>query len=345
MKRSKRKFFSGNTLQQAVVAAAVEHGLETSQVAYRQLEKRHGFLKTPRRVVIAVDPEAPRLPEGEVAVSDAAAPATFPSPAPSTEVASSDGPVDPTTASPGDGGEVPTSTRAAAPREESSAQGRSVPGDGIEGERPASRAPGSRGPASRGPESRMPDSKMPDSRSPEPEGDGARDAEAGSQERPGRERRSLEPEDRSKLRSAAGEAMEKIVAVSGLELSWTVKDTEEGIMVELEGADAELLLEENGKAIFAMEHLLPKLVRGRSGQRAYCHIDCLDFKARRLEELTEMALRWAKTVKETGEPKTLDLLNPAERRHVHMSLAQAEGVETESEGRGYLKKLTIWPMD
>ncbi len=136
-----------------------------------------------------------------------------------------------------------------------------------------------------------------------------------------------------------------MVTLTGLDLSWTVSDSEEGIEVEIAGPDADLLLEEHGKAIFAMEHLLPKLVRGISGESAYCQIDCLNFKADRLEELRKLALNSADEVRKSGEPKTLKLLNPAERRLVHMALADQEGVETESEGRGYLKRLTIWPTD
>src|SRR3954469_2912307 len=56
----KRRFFSGDTLQQALVQAANYFNLDPSYVAYRSLEKRHGFLKTRRKVVIEVDPDNPR---------------------------------------------------------------------------------------------------------------------------------------------------------------------------------------------------------------------------------------------------------------------------------------------
>lgn len=55
-----RQFFSGNTLEQAILAAARHHGLDPEQVAYSQRDKKHGFLNIRRRFVIDVDPEAPR---------------------------------------------------------------------------------------------------------------------------------------------------------------------------------------------------------------------------------------------------------------------------------------------
>ena len=54
-----RTFFSGNTLEQAVLAAARHHGLDPERVAYTLRDKKHGFLNIRRNVVITVDPAAP----------------------------------------------------------------------------------------------------------------------------------------------------------------------------------------------------------------------------------------------------------------------------------------------
>ncbi len=80
MNDAKRRYFSGDTLQQALVQAANYFNLDPSYVAYRSLEKRHGFLKTRRKVVIEVDPENPRR---ETPVSVPAATRTSPPPVPS----------------------------------------------------------------------------------------------------------------------------------------------------------------------------------------------------------------------------------------------------------------------
>ena len=59
-----RKFFSGNNLEQVVMLAARHYDLEPSELAYRQIEKKHGFLRTRKAVMIAVDPENPRREPG-----------------------------------------------------------------------------------------------------------------------------------------------------------------------------------------------------------------------------------------------------------------------------------------
>ena len=45
MSTIERRYFSGDTLAQAVMTAARHFGLGPEQVDYRQIEKRHCFLK------------------------------------------------------------------------------------------------------------------------------------------------------------------------------------------------------------------------------------------------------------------------------------------------------------
>lgn len=63
-----RKFYSGNNLDQALMKAARDLGILKEDLEYKQIEKKHGFLKIRRSVVIEVDPKAPRR-----ALSDAEA--------------------------------------------------------------------------------------------------------------------------------------------------------------------------------------------------------------------------------------------------------------------------------
>jgi len=57
---TKRQFYSGATLEQAVLAAARVFELAPEEVAYTVRDKKHGFLKVRRRIVIEVDPDSPR---------------------------------------------------------------------------------------------------------------------------------------------------------------------------------------------------------------------------------------------------------------------------------------------
>jgi spoIIIJ-associated protein len=48
-------------------------------------------------------------------------------------------------------------------------------------------------------------------------------------------------------------------------------------------------------------------------------------------------------VRLTGEEEELARMNPYERRIVHMAVAELEGVTTESEGEGVMKRVVIIP--
>ncbi len=60
MSPRERRFFWGNSLPQALMSAARYHRIAPEEVAYKVRDKRHGFVRHPRRVVIEVDPVAPR---------------------------------------------------------------------------------------------------------------------------------------------------------------------------------------------------------------------------------------------------------------------------------------------
>ncbi|HEV8237875.1 MAG TPA: R3H domain-containing nucleic acid-binding protein [Thermoanaerobaculia bacterium] len=74
-----RKFFSADTETLAVMEAAAHFGLAPAELAYRPVEKKHGFLRRPK-TVIEVDPSSPRRAAGAstTAASMTAAPTTGP---------------------------------------------------------------------------------------------------------------------------------------------------------------------------------------------------------------------------------------------------------------------------
>ena len=60
-----RKFFSGTTLEQAVLAAARHYAIDPERVAYTTRDKRHGFVNVRKKFVIEVDPNAPLRAKGD----------------------------------------------------------------------------------------------------------------------------------------------------------------------------------------------------------------------------------------------------------------------------------------
>jgi spoIIIJ-associated protein len=333
----KIRFFSGDTLQQALVQAANHFQLAPEQIAYRSIEKKHGFLKTRRKVVIEVDPEAPQrtVPVAQAPAAPVQPPArTAPVPAPAPEAA----PALPMTPAPRPPA-APEVSATPAPRPvmeplapQPTREPRREPGERQEPGRPER-------PAFDRPE-----------RAPRPEPLPRAERSAGGEEGlvtlPERPRSPGErfPVAEGPAAEAAQKGITLLLEVSGLDLGARVlRDEEERLVVELSGKDADRCFEDEGEILLAFEHLLPRIIRTLSGESVLCRVDCENFHEIREEQLRTLAQRIAGEVRLRQRSRTLEPMNPADRRVVHMTLADDPNVVTESEGEGYFKRVTIRP--
>ena len=150
--------------------------------------------------------------------------------------------------------------------------------------------------------------------------------------------------------TADGQKLERISAdpeaettLLDLEVESTVQRGEEGFDVELSGPDSDLLVEDRGSALRAVEHLLPRMVRGLVGHGVPCRVDSEGFREAHEDELTQLARDAAEDVRSEMRERKLEPMNPADRRLVHMALAEDPTVRTQSEGEGFLKRARILP--
>jgi len=104
-----------------------------------------------------------------------------------------------------------------------------------------------------------------------------------------------------------------------------------------------LLIGKHGQTLDAIEYILNRIVVRESGSTARIEVDVEGYRARRAESLVATARRMAEKVRETGRPATVDLMNPRDRRIVHMALKDEGGVTSRSQGDGFLRKLIILP--
>ena len=120
--------------------------------------------------------------------------------------------------------------------------------------------------------------------------------------------------------------------------------TEEGVVnLAVQGDSSALLIGKHGQTLDAIEYILNRIVVRESGSTARIEVDVEGYRARRAESLVATARRMAEKVRETGRPATVDLMNPRDRRIVHMALKDEGGVTSRSQGDGFLRKLIILP--
>jgi spoIIIJ-associated protein len=114
-----------------------------------------------------------------------------------------------------------------------------------------------------------------------------------------------------------------------------------GVMLNMTGKDAQILLNENGELLDALEHILFQIY-GRELPREERFIcDAEGFRQTRRMELLAMARFAADNVRKSGRPFTFGVLTPSERRAIHMNLAEEEDLQTESVGDGKTRRLQI----
>jgi spoIIIJ-associated protein len=115
------------------------------------------------------------------------------------------------------------------------------------------------------------------------------------------------------------------------------------MLFELIGDDVEPLLASGGEGLSGLEVLTGRIASKQLGRPVYPRLDAEGFRAHQRESLEELALRSAEEAKRTHRPQLLPPLSPAERRLVHLALAEDPDVETESEGDGFLKRVAVRP--
>ena len=114
-------------------------------------------------------------------------------------------------------------------------------------------------------------------------------------------------------------------------------------IVDLSGPDSDLLLEKHAALLEAFEHTVLKAVRLPEDHFGKVSFDCQDWRRLRTEELKLTAQVAAERVIETGDPFTLNPMNPRERRIIHLALRDQSQVRTVSEGFGPERKVVIRP--
>ena len=115
------------------------------------------------------------------------------------------------------------------------------------------------------------------------------------------------------------------------------------IALNIEGDTSGLLIGLKGRTLDALQFIVNKIVNKALEKRTQVVVDSENYRQRRRESLIQMALRMGEKAKNIGKPVVTNLLNPHDRRIVHMALRDDESLDTKSRGEGILKKILIIP--
>lgn len=118
----------------------------------------------------------------------------------------------------------------------------------------------------------------------------------------------------------------------------------EGEYLEITGPDLGMLIGRHGNTLEALNLIFNNILNaGVRNNRRYYTIDAEGYRARRAEQLKNVAYAAAERVAREGAAQKLEPMLPSERKIVHLALAESEGVRTESEGEEPERRVVVFP--
>jgi spoIIIJ-associated protein len=122
-------------------------------------------------------------------------------------------------------------------------------------------------------------------------------------------------------------------------------ETEAPMILEVSGDDLGLLIGWRGETLRALQTTVNLMMGDEQpdGQGRRLILDVERYRARREDQVRELAQRLADRVKASGERYTLDPMHAYERRIIHLTLQDDPGVRTESSGHEPARRVVIHP--
>ncbi|HEY5014012.1 MAG TPA: RNA-binding cell elongation regulator Jag/EloR [Acidimicrobiia bacterium] len=125
----------------------------------------------------------------------------------------------------------------------------------------------------------------------------------------------------------------------------TSRTDDDGIALDIVGDGLGLLVGPKGATLAALEELTRAAVQhAAEGQRARLHVDVGGYRQRRREALAEFTRGVASEVLDAGQPRSLEPMSAADRKVVHDTVAEIDGLATVSEGEDARRHVVIRPV-
>jgi spoIIIJ-associated protein len=220
----------------------------------------------------------------------------------------------------------PTSPRAKNERRERGAKSAS--------RRPSARPSGdSATPSRREPSARPPRERKPRGERQETDDDGAR------QDRPDQPK-----VEATTVSAAAATFLEGMLKAAGLTGNVVATIDNDDIDIQVNGEDLNVFVGQRGATLMAVQDLTRVVSQRRLGDHdTHLRVDMGSYRERRREALGRFSLKVAAEVLASGEPRALEAMNSADRKIIHDTLADAEGIATRSEGEDPQRRVVVVP--
>lgn len=124
------------------------------------------------------------------------------------------------------------------------------------------------------------------------------------------------------------------------EVSIKVASKENASLITLDGEDLSIAIGRRGETLDALQYLA-SLAANNGGGHYKISLNIGNYREKRAETLTTLAKRISAQVLKSGKSRTLEPMNPYERRIIHTAVQEIEGVISTSFGEGAGRRIVI----
>lgn len=145
--------------------------------------------------------------------------------------------------------------------------------------------------------------------------------------------------------NAAADFLKGLLKEMGVEAEVLANVSEDGIRLRIDSSSMGILIGHRGETLDAIQYLTSLAINRSRKETGYTRvtIDTEGYRDKREETLTRLARKIASQVKATGRARTLEPMNPYERRVLHATLQNHPYVTTYSEGEEPNRRVVIAP--
>ena len=120
-----------------------------------------------------------------------------------------------------------------------------------------------------------------------------------------------------------------------------IREEDGGVWISIQGKSLGTLIGRRGDTLDAIQYLTNIVANRIEGDFLRITVDCGDYRLKRNKTLEEMAEKYAKQVLKTDISRTLEPMPPSERRIIHATVSNIEGVSSTSVGNEPYRRVVI----
>jgi spoIIIJ-associated protein len=135
--------------------------------------------------------------------------------------------------------------------------------------------------------------------------------------------------------------LEELISFFGLNVDVEASKTEEGLVLNIISAETGRLIGHHGETLRSIQYLVNMMLKDHMTERTRVIVDVAGYRQAHAEGLKHLAEQAATKVLETGQEEELRPMNAADRRLVHMAVADNPEIMTESRGEEPRRRIVI----